>query len=251
MNRKSVFLTSQYGQKLNGTKNSHIKFVLENNISFSPYEDITLQIQNVVLPISSYLINENNDLLVFNGTPYLLQHGNYNVADLITEIQGEIPNLTITFNRKTNKFLFSYNASFTINSSSTILGILGLSSQDHNSVSNAVESDDVIDLSGNNMFYIGVEEIQTNNILQSKVSSIIGSIPVDSNYGDILVSSYQIPSRVYINSLSILTVFILDENLNYVNFQNKEWNITLLFESQVNIDNFNKYLYLQNIISPP
>jgi hypothetical protein len=249
MNRKSVFLTSQLGQKLNGTKNSYVKFVLENNISFSPYEDITLQIQNVVLPISSYLINENNDLLVFNGTPYLLQHGNYSVADLITEIQGEILNLTITFNRKTNKFLFSYTAPFTIDSSSTILGILGLSNMNHVSVSNAVESDDVIDLSGNNMFYIGVEEIQTNNILQSKVSSIIGSIPVDSNYGDILVSSYQIPSRVYINSLSILTVFILDENLNYVNFQNKEWNITLLFESQINIDNFNKYLYLQNIIS--
>jgi hypothetical protein len=249
MNRKSVFLTSQFGQKLNETKNSYVKFVLENNISFSPYEDITIQIQNIVLPISSYLINENNDLLVFNGTPYLLQHGNYSVADLITEIQGEIPNLTITFNRKTNKFLFSYTAPFTIDSSSTILGILGLSNMNHVSVSNAVESDDVIDLSGNNMFYIGVEEIQTNNILQSKVSSIIGSIPVDSNYGDILVSSYQIPSRVYINSLSILTVFILDENLNYVNFQNKEWNITLLFESQINIDNFNKYLYLQNIIS--
>lgn len=249
MNRKSVFLTSQFGQKLNGTKNSYVKFVLENNISFSPYEDITIQIQNIVLPISSYLINENNDLLVFNGTPYLLQHGNYSVTDLITEIQGEIPNLTITFNRKTNKFLFSYTAPFTIDSSSTILGILGLSNMNHVSVSNAVESDDVIDLSGNNMFYIGVEEIQTNNILQSKVSSIIGSIPVDSNYGDILVSSYQIPSRVYINSLSILTVFILDENLNYVNFQNKEWNITLLFESQINIDNFNKYLYLQNIIS--
>lgn len=193
------------------------------------------------------MINANNDLLILNGVFYYINHGNYNVPDLIIEIQNQITGLTLSFDKTTNKFTIQYISSFSINENSSILNILGLSKTTHSSVSNIIISDDVIDLSGNNMFYVGVEEIQTQNILQNKTSSIIGSIPVDSNYGDILVASYPIASRVYINSLSILTIFILDENLDSVDFQNKDWNITLLFESSINYDSYNKNLYLQNL----
>lgn len=246
-----IFLNSYYGRKLNGVKNSVVEFEIEN-VSFNPYDDIFLSLENAIIPISNYLINENNNILIINNITYTITEGNYNITELINQLITDAPVIsTIQFNKKTNKLFFTFlSQNIVIAEGSTILNVLGFSNTNHITNNFSIESDNVIDLSGNNMLYVSIDEIQTENILISKRSNVIASMPIDVNFGDLYtyVNINKINSRVYLNSINLLTVRILDENLNEINLNNKEWNISISILSYFNKDKFDRYQILKNYL---
>ena len=185
---KQVFFNSKFATNyLNGEKKSHLNFILTDSIFFYDYEDVYLSIRNAIFPISFYIINEYNNTISFNGVNFTITEGNYTISTSMTEIKSIISNLNITFNSKTNKLTLSYTSNFTLNGS--ILNILGFSNKEHSSTNNSLESDNVIDLSGNNNMYIVIDEINNMNIntYDKLKGDTFLNIPIDVNHSDILL----------------------------------------------------------------
>ena len=251
-----VFLTSKSATKLNGSYNSRLQFRLEN-INFEPYDDVYCTLINAIIPISSYLINENNNKIVVRNeygveTTYTIRTGNYNINELIDRIKLDAPIfINIVFDTIKNKFTLTSANLYDILSKSTILNVLGFSNKDHfPTISKTHTSDYVCDLSGNNMFYLQIDEINTNNVLIDKKNSVMASMPIDVNYGDLFTyTNTSIKSRIYESSLTILTVNLLDEEFNLVNLNDKDWNFTLYFESYFNQQKFNNHIFLSNYLN--
>lgn len=250
--QKQIFLNSKYASKyLNGTKKSHCVFHFEESVNYFAYEDVYMSIDHCIFPISFYIINENNNSFIFNNVTYNISEGNYGIQTLITEIKSYISNLEIAFDSKINKLTFTYNNNFTINGN--ILNILGFSNQEHLSINNSLTSDNVIDLSGNNIIYILIDEISNQNMnsYNKLKGNTLVSIPLDVNHGDILLYSNtnQLRNKVSLLSYKKFTINILDEDFNYIDFQNKDWYITLLFQSSVDLKEKKRYMLFQNLLS--
>lgn len=252
MIQKSIFLSSKHNtRELNGTKKSHIVFEFDDSLNYMPYENVFLSIENAIFPISFYQINETNNSFYFNSIEYTIEEGNYTVTSLINEIKSKVTNLNITFLSKTNKLQFDYTTSFTL--SGKLLGILGFSNKEHTSNNNSLTSDHVIDLSGNNNLYISIDEISNQNLssVDKIKSNVLINIPIDVNHSDILMYSNvnKIKTRVHLLNYKKFTVNILDENFNYVDFHDKDWYCTLLFESSIDNELYRKFIYLRTLLS--
>jgi hypothetical protein len=57
---------------------------------------------------------------------YLLSTGNYTANPFLTELQSKLVGFTITYGKVKSKLTLAYTANFTISTTSTCLGILGL-----------------------------------------------------------------------------------------------------------------------------
>jgi len=60
------------------------------------------------------------------STTYLLSTGNYTANPFLTELQSKLVGFTITYGKVKSKLTLAYTANFTISTTSTCLGILGL-----------------------------------------------------------------------------------------------------------------------------
>ena len=109
------------------------------------------------------------------------------------------------------------------------------------------------DTSGNNNLYISIDEISNQNLssVDKIKSNVLINIPIDVNHSDILMYSNvnKIKTRVHLLNYKKFTVNILDENFNYVDFHNKDWYCTLLFESSIDNELYRKFIYLRNLLS--
>ena len=241
-----VYFSSAYADfYLNGEQDrSDVIFYFSDPIKRPLGFSMRVKVSSIVIPLSFTLINEDNDILVVNGTPYTLTHGNYNAVQLRTHLNTVLAGLgiTSTFNSITEKFTFTRASPFTFNSTSTCFLLLGFTDVDHPSVANSLTSDSVVNLSGAvNELYIDVPNISTLN-LNSKTgqrTSIVKSIPVAASPGTVLFWENRTDSSVLIQDdvISFFHIRLLGEDLTTpVRFNSQDWNLTLeiSFAPQVN-----------------
>ena len=231
-----IYLSSQYATtKFNGTSNSDMTFLFTSPIIPPLNHNMTLRLKNIYLPLSMYIINETNNVLVIDTSTYILSEGNYNANTLKTELSSKLGvNYTITYNNITNKLTFTNSlGNFTIQSTSTCLRILGfLENISYSSVANSLTSIYPIDLTGDNIVYISVPNLKTFN-LSSKTStqtSIISSLLVEVPYGSVLYyeNPVLIGSVIQEDHISFIHVRVYGEDENtLLNLENAEWSITL------------------------
>lgn len=223
-------------QVLNGTNKSDMIFMLQAPIVPPNGYYILLKLKKMYFPVSFYIIDYTNNSLYLNSVLYTIPIGNYTSTTLTTALTTLLPFYTITFNTTTNKLTFTHpSTEFTINSTSTCLSILGFENGiEHTSTSRTLTSDYPVDLSGNNIVYVSINNLRTNNISASNsASSIISSILVNVPYGYLQYYDSSDTTGLILleDHIAFLHVSIYGEDAStLLDFHNQNWAMTLLIQ---------------------
>jgi hypothetical protein len=251
---KQINLNSKNGQKLNGSFNSNIFFNFPNIVDSKNIKSVDFTIENAQIPVSFYNINDYNNLLsisINGGIENILSLtlGNYNSSSLIQEILNRlsdlsITNLTFETSEINGLFHISIDAGyFTLHYlNSTIFNVLGfIETQDHTSTTQNLYSNYPLNLLGTLKLKIKSQKIIIDN-LDSKnyaTTSTLLEIPINAKpFGLIMFSNNSLIHNALKNiNLNGFDIYILDDNDNYVNFNNIDWSISILLK--INIDTIN------------
>jgi len=219
-----------------------------NNVSFSNFNLINvtrIEVEEVSVSYSWYDIQTayNSTLVIINPTgptTYTINitPGSYSGTELATALQTALNaawanSFVVTFNSNNGKFTISGTSTFTIDSTSTILGVLGLVAS---SGTNSYTSTNVANLHFTE--YINFNSSELHNNLPNFTSSDLRNgqrfirIPV-SNYafGDRIVYHPHHPIELAYNnpiSLPSLNITVTDQLDRLIEFNSSaNWNIRL------------------------
>ena len=246
-----ISLNSLYANiKKNGTFNSDVVFTFKNILKDEP--DITrstIQIINALIPVSYYCINYTNDILNMyysnidpeNNYSLSITRGNYNSSNLITEIKAKLASIGFGFNivisRITGKLTFYANAFFALVGNAFGI-VLGLGSGITYQASYAVNS-----LGNYNLTcpyplnLLGIKKIKVISNALSTYSldsygtgnnNIINTIPITAPpFGLIVFNQITNPLILRPKIINEIDIQLVDENNEFVNFNNIHWSMTL------------------------
>ena len=235
--------------KNNGTYNSDVVFKFPGLVK--PEQHITsvqFQLLDAVLPVSFYNINYTNNTLNYqiSSVNYTITvtPGNYNFNSLATQMIAKFlangHTFTITINRQTGIITL---ATSTINFSllvSSMFAVLGLFLSNHSSSSFSLTADYPLNLLGITKIKIQSVNLNTYNADSSNNgnSNNIGLIPVDQpSFGLIVYENKSITKFILRdNRVDEIDLQILDQNNNFINFNNLDWNLTILIETTREIE---------------
>ena len=229
---KSLFLNSSSGVSQNSTKNSDIIFYMKK-----PFVSLSkVKVGHFIFPVSFTNINSSNNKLYIDDVLYTIPVGNYTTATLLTALDTLLTDYTITYSSLTNKYTFTLESSdFVVNLESTCLDVLGFSTLEETESSDGVlTSTYQVNLSGNNVIYIDVPTLSTENVnnITDMKTSIISSIPVDNVSGGIVYykNTEDLTTMIKEDTISYLRVRILgNDTITPVDFDNQEWSLSLIF----------------------
>ena len=235
---KIINVNSKNSIKNNSTFLSDVSFTF--NGLLKDEDDIIdrfISIQNAQIPFSFYNINIYNNILIIQiiSTQYILTltRGNYNATSLITEIQTQLTNnlisdITITISPTTGLLTFTKTTgSFSIISSgSTIYEVLGfVVGTNYNSASSKIIAPYPLNLLGTLRLRICSYELSTNNI-----DFCLITLPIEvGNFGLIQYTNItNIKATLNNTSLDSFDISIIDDNNNYINFNNINWTMSFV-----------------------
>ena len=228
---------------LNNSYKSNMTFFFKDVIKVKKNTlEMRLSVVNAEFPVSWYLINEsNNNISITIGeltTSYNFPVGNYNVNTFITKWVSYFSTLmdgtwSLTYNKYTNIFQFSYSLGLFTFNSSTLLSIIGF-----NKNNSYTSSGNVLDALYPFNFYnlpriniksstFNIRNVDSNNRGRTRT---IASVPVNANQygGMIYYNNYGNYKSVIKNEhLQSINIEIQDDYKNYINFNNLDWTITL------------------------
>lgn len=235
---KIINLNSKNSLKSNSTFLSDVYFPF--NGLLKDEEDIIeryISIQNAQIPFSFYNINVYNNILKIqiDATVYTLTliRGNYNATSLIIEIQNQLTNnsitdITLEVSSTTGLLTITKTSgSFSlISSGSTIYEALGfVVGTNYTSVSQKIISPYPLNLLGTLSLKICSYEFSTNNIDFTLIT-----LPIEvGNFGLIQYTNVS-NIKATLNNISLdgFDISIIDDNNNYINFNNINWTMTFV-----------------------
>jgi len=227
--------------KTNGTYNSNVLFKFPGLIK--PEADIThiqFQLIDAQIPVSFYNINYTNNVLNYQislvnysitATP-----GNYNFNTLANQLiskflaNGHV--FTISINKQTGIITLATPATNFILQVSSMFSILGLNLSNHSSSSFSLTADFPLNLLGITKLKIQSINLCAYNVDSSTFgySNNIAILPVDQpSFGLIIYENKSNALYTFRDSgLDEIDIQITDQNNNLVNFNNIDWNLTIL-----------------------
>ena len=237
---KIINLNSRNSIKGNSTFLSDVYFSI--NGLLKDEEDILeryISIQNAQIPFSFYNINVYNNMLKIQigATVYTLTliRGNYNATSLITEIQNQLTNngitdITLGVSSTTGLLtLTKTTGSFSlISSGSTIYEALGfVVGTNYTSVSQKIISPYPLNLLGTLRLRICSYELSTSNIDFSLIT-----LPIEVGNFGLIQYTNMTNIRVTLNNTSLdgFDISIIDDDNNYINFNNINWTMTFVLD---------------------
>jgi hypothetical protein len=205
---------------------------------------------NAQIPVSFYVINEYNNVLTISGpgistTSITCDTGNYNANTLITELKSQFTNAGVLFtsikiNKNSGKLVFTALLFTNYSFSGSMLDIIGTTSNVV-SVSNVYRCIFPLNLLGVEKLFIKSERLAVQSVssVDYSFSNTLITIPVDVSPFSMI--SYSSQSDVNKNLLNVRTINeidiqIFDEDNNLVNFNNLDWNITLVITTEIKVD---------------
>ena len=225
---------------LNSSMKSNVCFCFQNPIIINKNTiEMRLSIVNAQIPISWYLINSTNNKIIITvnsvATTYYFKQGNYNINSFITEWSNSIgPGWTLTFDSISNKikFMFTSNFTFSDTDSNTLFPIIGFNSgTTYTSSSFSLTSPFCVNFAGLTSIHIKSNTFNLRNVDSYKKTTnrTLQSIPVSQiGSGYILYHNYTHYSNLFKNfEISTIGIEIMDDNRNYINFNNIDWSMTL------------------------
>lgn len=252
---KLINLNSAYATKLNGTFNSDVLFNFKGILTEE--DDIVssnICIMNAQIPVSFYTIAETFDIVFYVGVSAIgnstIPAGNYNFNSLKQIIDANILtlgiNLTFTINRANGKVSFTQstptNLSFIKFEASTIaIGLkyarlLGYNTQTIAPVANQWLAPNPLNLLGVKKLNIRSQKLQISsfNSTTNNLGITLSTIPVDVAAFSMISYTNQTDlnkSNLQIKIIDQIDISITDENNELINFNNLDWNITLVLEN--------------------
>jgi len=225
-------------QYLNGSFLSNVVFNMNGMLKNE--DDIVMtqiSINSAQIPISYYIVNYTNNTLVYKYhndpiTTIVFDTGNYNANSFITQFTSKIAHIIPTLNKLNGKFAYLSNQIFTFyHTDSTCFKFLGLDANTDYTGEDFV-SPYPVQFQGITRLKIVSNELATYSMDSNSgnFSNTLATISVNSSaYGILLydnLSQYK-PILRDRDSNSIFDIGILDDNDNFINFNNCSWRITL------------------------
>ncbi|MBA42383.1 MAG: hypothetical protein CMF62_00050 [Magnetococcales bacterium] len=260
---KLLVINSKFRENIKITQSNdfviNLPYILENVIS--------LQLKSIDNINSVYLINEDkqNNYLIINNTKITIPDGQYNENELISKINNEISNQSITdisltqlpltskisikHSSPTTTFGLSFeeidNDEF-YNSLGYILGFRKDPMRDGSL--NEYISDSIIDVSGPKYFYVCVDDYISNSVCDNIIcfgkndffqKNIIGRIEMNSDYSQsqFIDNRDRVEKARYYNgtvNINKLGIKLLDEQGNLLQNNNTDYSITLEIKQKIN-----------------
>lgn len=263
-----ITLNSTDGTLLNGTYKSNINFAFTGLLK----DDVNIirtyvTLLNAQIPVSFYVIDENNNLLkVFDGTTLFditIPFGNYNSGTLITALNSALSTagilLTVSINSINGKLTVT-NASlliYRLNANrfgSTLATILGISS---NSVFINAASSSILpfplNLLGKTKLLVNSRNL--NNVAYTSLglgfTTTISTIPVNVPPYSLIqfICNVDQQKNILVNRvLDNIDIQILDTDNRFINFNNVDWSLTLVLTierieaNRISVNSFKDYL---------
>ena len=246
-----ITLSSKYGIQQNGTYKSNLLFNFRNLLSDEQQmlksEVIVL---NAQIPVSFYVINDYNNVLTISGSGILtttitIDTGNYNANTLISELKSQFLTSGVVFsnikiNKNSGKLVFTALLFTNYSFSGSMLSVLG-STSSVESNSNVYKCIYPLNLLGTERLSIKSEKLAVQSVssVDYSFSNTLVTIPVDVSPFSMI--SYNSQSDANKNLLNVRTIneidiLIYDENNNLVNFNNLDWDITLIITTEIKFD---------------
>jgi len=248
MNNCLVVLKSDYADRYDNTLNSHCHFrlpIIELDSNFQ----ILISISNASIPYSWYNVNTYNNVLrvdFSNDTniSYTFSTGNYNTRTLVSYLSTLMTDFTITYNKLTNKMLFTHSSlNFTFNNTySTCFELLGFK-RTFSPTSNtlALTSNICCNLNGTRNVNIYCN-YQSDNILHADKldRTFLGSILVNTTPTGVI--TYENPNNLnkintLINNLNKINLELCDDKGRPLDLNGVDWSLGLLLEYYDFVDN--------------
>lgn len=227
--------------KTNGNYNSNVLFKFPGLIK--PESDIThiqFQLIDAQIPVSFYNVNYTNNVLNYqiSSVNYSITAtpGNYNFNSLANQLISKFlangHTFIIIINKQTGVITVSMSSTNFILQVSSMFSILGLNLSTHTSTSFTLTADYPLNLLG-----ITKLKIQSINLCAYNADSAtygysnnIAILPVDQpSFGLIIYENKSNALYTFRDSrLDEIDIQITDQNDNLVNFNNIDWNLTIL-----------------------
>ena len=240
-----VNLSSNSASIKNDTYNSVMIFKLpilkkEENILYNK-----ISISHAQIPISYYIINENNNLFVLSTGSYTLTSGNYNANSFKTMFLSLLgSNFTMTLDNATGKYTLSNTSGYNILSSTTCYKILGLKKNTSYNVTSSLTFPYPCNFLGINRIKIKSSSLKTNNLDSNSNghSDLLCCIPVNVGaYGLLTYTNLNSFKNIIVNSdITFVDITITDQDDYIINFNGIDIYLTL------QVDTFIREQYLDN-----
>ena len=231
---QTITINSNFAKEYNNNNTGNFTYEF-TEILVRYHYNVLLSVNYIQLPISWYNVNSNNNQLVYTintvETTLEIDKQNYDIDSLVTWLNTNWTNFTVTYDSYKNKMTYTHSTSeFTIESTSSCLKLLGLSATDHTSVGFVLTSDNVCDLSYTKAVNVCCEEISSKNIgLDGDYKNILVSIPVNADANSVLSYYNYSGKRTIITNRSLykLHIHIEDDDGNEINLNGLNWLIEI------------------------
>ena len=223
--------------KITSLKDSYINKLSISLPDLSFHERIEIiffSVHHAEIPISLYVVNYTNSVIVINSVSYQIPVGNYNANTLITALLLLLPTYTITYSSITNKYTFSNSTVFTINTASTCKNIIGLGNVDQTAILSGSVYTLTLPYSVN---FIPLPRLnfksdffRFNNFNGGDLSNdLFLSIQNNTNTNSMIqyVNQTAIKFKVDNKNITSFIISIMDDEGNYINFNNQNTYLTL------------------------
>lgn len=230
-----ININSLYASSYNNNSFSDCNFFLNNRLEVPPQHTIYVSVVSANIPYSFYNINSKINVLSYtiNSITYSLTitQGNYNAYNLVSFLNANLQTgFTCSYDIITNKIKFIHTTyEFSINSSSTCLSILGISSN-LNSISKTIIGDHCLNLQNVQTIYL-LTNLNVGNICLCNInrSNVLCSIPVEvaPNSNIIYVNQNNFRNNLYSNIISFINIKLTDQSHNLLDLNGIHWTATL------------------------
>lgn len=211
------------------------------------HEATGILLVGAVIPNKQYNVNSNNNVLRYNlngaGVASLtVPVGQYTTATLMSYIQSNVANTTITQNATTQKINFACTQTLDLYSEdgdalSTLAPYLGIYTTLNIGAGGNDDAESIPDLNGVDMFLIESTTLAPNNLVSSfpsnatSTKNVIANVPVDVVFGNNQTYEYTgyEDSRIVFSARKNITnidIKITDQNHNDLDLQSP---CTLIF----------------------
>jgi hypothetical protein len=233
-----IFLNSALANTYsNGSFKSFVKFNLNDVVSLDKNAlELRISLVNAQFPYSFYQINSTNNKIniYYLGTTisYYFPYGNYNVNSFINQWYTTIgSSYTITYSTITNKFIFTnpyvFHFSDDVNS---LFSVMGFQKGQYYISTGSLAAPYCFNFNGLTRLNIISSNFSVKNIdcYNEGQSSVIASCPINCFPGGIILYNNvtNFKSMTTPSSLNTISLEIVDDNENYIDFNNQDWTLT-------------------------
>lgn len=237
--------SSNASQKNNTTYNSDVVFKFPGLVKRNqPYiKKVQFQLLDTCIPVSFYNINYTNNILIYqiSSINYTItaQVGNYNFNSLAVELTSKFllngHTFTVSINKLNGIIKFTSIINFIlISSGSTMFNILGLTNSNHTSSSFIINCDYPLNLLGITKIKISSINLNSYNLdsANNGNSNLIACIPVDQPSFGLIIYENKSFNKFTLRGdvVDEIDIQLTDQNDNLINFNNIDFQLTILLE---------------------